>query len=245
VIRQVRAEILKIRSTRTTIGLVLGMLVLVVAITLLSGLLQHASDLENNTENQRQLLGIGGIAGVFSALAGLLLLTSEYRFGTIRPTYLVAPSWPRILGAKIIASLVVGGVFGIVGMGISYGIGYLCLSERNIPFALDHGDEAWLLLGTIAGTAIWGAIGVGLGSIVRNQIGAVIGLLAWSFVVENILFGLVPSVGRFTIVQASNAFQGSTEDHLLAPAVGGLVMLAWMTVLAVVGWAWTSRRDVA
>ena len=58
-IRQVRAEILKIRSTRTTIGLVLGMLVLVVAITLLSGLLQHASDLENNTENQRQLLGIG------------------------------------------------------------------------------------------------------------------------------------------------------------------------------------------
>ena len=58
-IRQVRAEILKIRSTRTTVGLVLGMLVLVVAITLLSGLLQHASDLENNTENQRQLLGIG------------------------------------------------------------------------------------------------------------------------------------------------------------------------------------------
>ncbi len=152
-IAQIRAEILKIRSTRTTIGLVLGMLVLVVAITLLSGLLQHASDLENNTENQRQLLGIGGIAGVFSALAGLLLLTSEYRFGTIRPTFLVAPSWSRILVAKIVASIVVGVVFGIVGMGLSYGIGYICLSQRDIPFALDHGDVAWLLLGTIAGTA--------------------------------------------------------------------------------------------
>jgi ABC-2 type transport system permease protein len=245
VIRQVRAEILKIRSTRTTVGLVLGMLVLVVAITLLSGLLQHASDLENNTENQRQLLGIGGIAGVFSALAGILVLTSEYRFGTIRPTFLVTPHWSRILGAKLVASFVVGVVFGAVGMALSYGIGYLCLSQRNIPFALDHGDIAWLLLGTIAGTGIWGAIGVGLGAIIRNQIGAVIGLLAWTFVVENILFGLVPSVGRYTIVQSSNAFQGSTADHLLSPAVGGLVMLAWMIVLAVVGLAWTSRRDVA
>ena len=31
--------------------------------------------------------------------------------------------------------------------------------------------------------------------IVRNQVGAIIGLLAWGFVVENLLFALVP-VGR-------------------------------------------------
>jgi ABC-2 type transport system permease protein len=244
VIRQVRAEILKIRSTRTTIGLVLGMLVLVVAITLLSGLLQHPRDLAS-TENQRQLLGIGGFAGVFSALAGILVLTSEYRFGTIRPTFLVAPSWPRVIGAKLIASFVVGVVFGIVGEALSYAIGYLCLSGRNIPFQLASGDIAWLLLGTIVGTGIWGAIGVGLGAIVRNQIGSVIGLLAWGFVIENILFGLVPSVGRYVPGQAQNALQGSTADHLLAPVLGGVVMLVWMAVLAAVGLAWTSRRDVA
>jgi hypothetical protein len=244
-IAQVRAEILKIRSTRTTVGLVLGMLVLVVAITLLSGLLQHASDLQNNTENQRQLLGIGGIAGVFSALAGILVLTSEYRFGTIRPTFLVSPSWSRILGAKLIASFVVGVVIGAVGMALSYGIGYICLSQRDIPFALDNRDIAWLLLGTIAGTGIWGAIGVGVGAIVRNQIGAVIGLLAWGFVVENILFGLLPSVGRYVPGQAQNALQGSTADHLLSPAVGGLVLLAWVAGLAAIGLVWTSRRDVA
>jgi ABC-2 type transport system permease protein len=244
VIRQIRAEILKIRSTRTTIGLVLGMLVIVVALTTLSGLLQHARDLQT-TEDQRQLLGIGSFAGVFSALAGILVMTSEYRFGTIRPTFLVAPSWTRILGAKVVASFLVGLVFGIVGLGLSYGIGYACLSGRNIDFAFGSGDIAWLWFGTVVGTGIWGAIGVGLGAIVRNQIGAVIGLLAWSFVIENILFGLVPSVGRYTIVQSQNAFQASTASHLLSPGLGGLVMLAWAVVLGAIGLAWTSRRDVA
>ena len=45
------------------------------------------------------------------------------------------------------------------------------------------------------GVALWGAIGTALGTIIRNQVGAVITLLAWGFVVDNLLFGLVPSVG--------------------------------------------------
>ena len=92
-INQIRAEIIKIRSTRTTLGLVIGMLVLVIAITLLTGLLESASDLANSKENQLQLLNTGSIAGVFAALAGILIVTSETRFGTIRPTFLVTPSW--------------------------------------------------------------------------------------------------------------------------------------------------------
>jgi ABC-2 type transport system permease protein len=244
VISQIRAEVLKIRSTRTTLGLVAGLLVIVIAFTVLSGLLQHARHL-TSTEDQRQLLGIGSISGLFSGLAGILVLTSEYRFGTIRPTFLVAPSWLRILGAKLIATFVVGVIFGIVGMALSYGIGYVCLSGRNISFALDNRDIALLLLGSILGSGIWGSIGVGVGAIVRNQIGAVIGILAWGFVVENLLFALVPSVGRFVPGEAANALQGSSADHLLSPAIGGLVMLAWLAGLALIGLLWTERRDVA
>ena len=46
-IAQIRAEILKIRSTRTTLGLVIGMLVLVLAFTVLTGLLENESTLAN------------------------------------------------------------------------------------------------------------------------------------------------------------------------------------------------------
>ena len=242
--RQTLAEILKIRSTRTTLGLVIGLLVLTIVISVLTGTLSDASSLMT-VEDQRQLLGLGNIAGLFAALAGILVVTSEYRFGTIRPTFLVTPSWVRILSAKVVASVVVGIVFGVVGVALSYGIGYVCLTQRNIPTLLDASQNSVLIFGTIAGTALWGGIGVGIGTIVRNQIGSVIGLLAWGFVVENLLFALVPSVGRWTPGQAQTALMGSSADHLLPAGLGGLVLLAWMLVLVVVGIAWTSRRDVA
>jgi ABC-2 type transport system permease protein len=80
--------------------------------------------------------------------------------------------------------------------------------------------------------------------IVRNQVGAIIGLLAWGFVVENLLFALAPSVGRLTPGQAQNAFMGLTTSHLLSPAAGGVVLLAWTVVLCLAGTALTARRDV-
>ncbi len=241
-INQIRAEVLKIRSTRTTLGFVAGTVVLVVAITLLTGLL---SDSLHTVEDQRQLFGLGSIAGLFAALAGILVITGEYRFGTIRPTFLVAPSWTRILGAKTVASMVAGVVFAVVGMVLSIGLGYLCLKQRGFPIVFHSGDWAYLLFGVIVGTAIWGGIGVGLGTLIRNQIAAVIVLLAWTFVIENLLFALVPGLGRYGPNQAQNAMIHSNADHLLSPAAGTAVLVLWMLVLVAAGAAWTSRRDVA
>ena len=95
-IGQANAELLKIRSTRTTIGIVLGMIALILLFSLLSGLLTKAPSLAS-TEDQRGLLSVGSLAGVFSALAGIMLVTSEYRFGTIRPTFLFTPKRSRVI----------------------------------------------------------------------------------------------------------------------------------------------------
>jgi ABC-2 type transport system permease protein len=102
VIAQVRAELLKIRSTRTTIGLLLGMVALILLFTLLTGLLSSVPSLSTR-KDQRQLLSLGSLAGIFSALAGLMLVTSEYRYGTIRPTILFTPGSLARARAKVIA----------------------------------------------------------------------------------------------------------------------------------------------
>ena len=94
------------------------------------------------------------------------------------------------------------------------------------------------------GIALRGAFGVGLGAILRSQVGAVIALLAWDFVVNSLLFGLAPSVGRFMPTPAANALMGLKTTHLLPPAAGGAVLLAWTAVLALAGLALTLRRDV-
>jgi ABC-2 type transport system permease protein len=122
VIAQVKAELLKIRTTRTTVGIVLGMVALILLFSLLSGLLTKAPDL-TRTEDQRGLLSVGSLAGVFSALAGIMLVTSEYRHGTIRPTFLFTPRRSRVVGAKLAAGVLAGIVFGLVGEGLGFAIG--------------------------------------------------------------------------------------------------------------------------
>jgi ABC-2 type transport system permease protein len=243
VIAQTRAELVKIRSTRTTLGLVLGMIGLILLFTLLSGLLPHVGHLSSK-EDQRGLLSVGSIAGVFSALAGILVVTSEYRFGTIRPTFLFNPSRSRVMAAKLAASILAGLAFGVLCEGLGFGVGYVILASRGVPYALNGGDTSLLVLGAVGGVALWGAIGVGVGAIIRNQVGAVIALLAWGFVVDNLLFGLVPSIGRLTPTRAGDALMGLTINHLLSPAAGGAVLIAWTAALAIAGIALTTRRDV-
>ena len=239
-----KAELLKIRSTRTTAGLVLAMVAIIVLFSLLTGLLTKVPDLVS-TEDQRNLLGVGNLAGVFSALAGIMLVTSEYRYGTIRPTFLFTPRRPRVLGAKVAAGVLAGVVFGIVGAALGFGIGYACLAGRGIDVALDGRQTALLLFGTVASTALWGGIGVGLGAIVRSQVAAIIGLLAWGFVAENLLFAFVPGLGRFGPVHAQDALVGLTTEHLLHASSGGLVLVAWAAVLSLVGLTLVVRRDVS
>jgi ABC-type transport system involved in multi-copper enzyme maturation permease subunit len=243
VIAQTRAEILKIRSTRTTLGLVLTLVGLVLLFVLLTGLLTESVSLDEE-QNQRDLLSLGSLSAVFAALAGVLLVTSEYRFGTIRPTFLVTPRRSRVVGAKLAAGMVAGLVFGVIGEALGFGIGRIILSARDIPTALDGGDVTQLLLGTPAATACWGGIGVGLATILRNQIASVIGLLAWVFVVDGLLFALVPSVGRLLPSAATDALIGQTREHLVPAAAGGALLVAWVAGLTLVGVVLTARRDV-
>ena len=242
-IAQIRAELLKIRTTRTTIALLLGMLALILLFTLLDSLLSHPSGLMGK-ENQRELLNVDSIAGVFAALTGVLLVTSEYRHGTIRPTILFNPIRSQVLTAKIVAGALAGAAFGILGEAIGWAISYAVLDARGIAIVLNSGDILLLAFGGLVSIVIWGAIGAALGTIIHSQVGAVITLLAWGFVIDTLLFGLVPSVGRYMPPRASDALAGLKTQHLLTPASGAIILIAWAIALALVGIGLASRRDI-
>ena len=82
--------------------------------------------------------------------------------------------------------------------------------------------------------ALWDAIDASLGAIIHNQVGSIITLLAWGLVVYNLLFGLVPSLGRFTPTCASDAPMGLRGNHLLSPSVGAITLLDWVCLLGII-----------
>ena len=239
----VRSELLKLRTTRTALGLIVGMVGLIVLVTLLNGLVGDASSL-GGRKDQFQLLANGSIASAFVALLGVLSLTTEIRHGTVTPTFLATPARRRVLGAKLIAIAAYGLVLGAVGIGLSYALGAICMDSRGITSVLSGSDIALVVGGGIAATVLWGLFGVAIGAVVRNQVGALVGLLIWTLFVENILFALVPSVGRFLPAQASSVLTQIDTEHQLPVTAGVLVFLAYIAVAVVAGAFVTEHHDV-
>jgi hypothetical protein len=95
-----------------------------------------------------------------------------------------------------------------------------------------------------------GAFGVCVGTLVRNQVVAIIGVLVFFFVVENTLLALAPEVGKFgptnTAPTAILGFEsdGDSDDDYLGAGAGLAVMLGWIAATAAAGAALLKTRDL-
>jgi ABC-2 type transport system permease protein len=246
---QLRAEMLKQRSTRTSLGLLAAMLGLVLVAELLHGF-GLAAEMLASTSAQLMVLGRGEfLAVLFAALLGALSITSEIRHGTIRPTFLVSPTRGRVVIAKVWVSMVIGAGFGLAASALAAAVGTAALRARGIDVQLDGDDYALLVGGGAAAAALWAAIGVGLGAIVRDQVPTLIGISAWLLFVEGLLVGDVAGpdiadVGRFAPGALGMAASGQDPGTLLAPALGALLLLLYAVAAAAAGWLATKRHDV-
>jgi ABC-2 type transport system permease protein len=245
---QLRSELFKQRSTGTSLGLFAAMLGLVLLAVLLHGVGLPAENLRGASE-QLMVLGRGEFLGaLFAALLGALSITSEIRHGTIRPTFLVTPSRGRVVAAKVWASALIGAGFGLAASALAVGVGTAALRARGIDVQLDGRDFALLVVGSAPAAALWAAIGVGVGAVVRQQVPTVVGLSAWLLFVEGLLVGDVSGVGdvgRFAPGAAAAAITGQDPDTLLAPAIGLVLLIVYAAAAGMAGAFSTTRRDVA
>ena len=241
---QLRAELLKQRSTSTNLGLFLAMLGLVLLAVLLHGLSLPADRLESASD-QVEVFRFGSLLGaLFAGLVGAMSITGEIRHGTIRPTFLMTPRRGRVVTAKIVASGLVGIVFALVAVGVALGVGSAALAARGIPITLDGSDYTLMPAGGIASAALWAPIGLGLGALLRNQVASLVAIVLWLFFIENLLLDFVPGAGRFAPGAAAAAITGLDRDTLLAPAPGALLLALYAAAIAAAGWIATVRRDV-
>jgi ABC-2 type transport system permease protein len=245
---QLRSELLKLRSTTTSLSLFGGMLGLVLFAVLLHGLGLPASNVGGSSD-QLMVFGRGEFLGaLFAALVGALSITSEFRHGTIRSTFLITPRRGRVVAAKVWASALIGAGFGLAASALAAAVGIAALQVRGIDIQLDGGDYVLLLAGGAAAAALWAAIGVGLGALVRNQVPTLVGLCAWLLFVEGLLVGDVADVaevGRFAPGAAAAAISGQDADTLLTPAVALVLLAVYAGAIALAGSLATDRRDVA
>jgi ABC-2 type transport system permease protein len=199
------------------------------------------------------------IGYVFPVLLGALAVTSEFRHRTLTTTFLAEPHRSVVLTGKFWTGLIVGGLFGVIGFATSVGAGAAALAAFGLDTGLDS-TEMWALIGRgVLAMALWGAIGVGLGSLVPNQVAAIVIVIAFTQFVEPILRfaaslnDVSANIGKFLPGAASDALVGSSFYSMAGTGPvtslewwqGGLVLLGIAVITTVIGGATTWRRDVA
>ncbi|SDN46052.1 ABC-2 transporter permease [Allokutzneria albata] len=192
---------------------------------------------------------------LFAALVGVIGVTGEYRHRTITTTYLTAGSRDSVLVAKLIAYAALGGVYGVAAAVFGSIGAVLGSGGEGFPSAV-----SWLAICAvgIVSSVLWALFGVGLGALVGNQLGAVLGLLLYTQLVEGALSALLRAQGAeevppflpytagndMTMDLALNLFFGDlpgrlTDSPLVAPLRQALTEGApiwWASALIFLGY---------
>ena len=166
-----RAELIKLRTTRTFVVLTAAALAISLLVVVLTTTLQ-----DEWTEDDARDLFATDFTGLFILLLGVMGMAGEWRHRTITSTVLAAPRRLRLLSAKTISYAVAGIAISLIVTVTIMAIGILILSARDLP-TVGLGDLADVLWRNLVVAAYLGAFGVCIGGLIRNQIVAIVGLL--------------------------------------------------------------------
>ena len=251
--RLLRAELRKVLTTRLWWGMLLGALALtafgVAAQIGSNGLPGNPAPPLGTVVTQRQVFSTSSAGDLFSMVVGIILISTEFRHFTSRPTFLSEPHRARVLSAKLVTAALVGLVYGISTVCLTAAIAIPWLAAKQVDLLWTQADLITLLLGSVASVTLFAVIGIGVGVLIRNQVAAVIAAVAYRFIAEP-LMSLIPYVkeaypylpGAATAALVGGRAQG--EGALLQPWQGGLVLLGWGLLFAAAGWLFTLRRDI-
>ncbi len=233
-----RAEFLKLRTTR----LVAGMTSLAVALTALIGVLE-AVTADTGTGmaipslatagGLRDNLASTGFALLVAALLGVVITNGEFRLKTATDTYLDQPGRGRVLAAKAITAAVAGAVLGIAAAATATGIALGFAASQGYPLALSGPALARYAGGTVIGSALLAAAGAGAGSLIRHQTGAIIAVVAWGLVIELVVGATVTAVGPFLPYTAAAMMAGDTNGGGMPQIPRGVAALPYPAAIAV------------
>jgi hypothetical protein len=236
----VRAEVLKLRTTRTALGFLTATVVLSLALLTL----QLAFSDFPTQDDVRSVLSGASVLAALLLVFGIVGTTGEYRHGTITGSLLVAPVRSRLVASKLIAYAASGLLLGAAAMVVTFVVGIPWLDAKEGAASLGKSDLVKLFAGGIFVAGVYGAIGVGVGTIVRGQAPAVITALVYLFVLEPTILAISEPIAAFTVSGASSGVLGLEYDWTLSPFPAALVLLAWVGVLSAIGIVLEQRRDV-
>ncbi|MGC5021578.1 ABC transporter permease [Micromonospora sp. DT47] len=267
----VRSELLKIRTTSTWWLLGLGAFLSIVLAFALNAWLAHVA-LGGNAEEfgvtaeqatapaqAANLYTSGQYLGLlFVMLIGILMVTNEFFHQTATTTFLTTPRRTSVILAKLGAASLLGFGFWLATTVIDLVAGAIFLTLDGHGTQLGEWTVHRALLLNLLAYAIWTILGVGIGTLIPNQLGAVITAavlyLVGTQVVQLLFFLLSGWLDSAAVVKWQVVWPAVASQVMISGAASELTPDWWVGALVLVGYALASgvagvlitrRRDIS
>jgi ABC-2 type transport system permease protein len=234
-----RGELLKARTSPVTWGFAAAIVALTALNTSLS--LSDALTPLSTEDGVRHVFTAGRDFAVLFVALGAVGAAGEFRHRTAVPTFLATPARDRVLVAKALAYAAFGLLvaLGCVVVQLGIGLPWIAAEAPSVsPFSAAVVEPC--LAGLLSGVA-YTSVGVALGTLVRNQVVALVATFGWFAVAENALATLAPDVSRFL---PGGLFSGTDQVELLALPLAVALLLAYALALGAIAARTTLRRDI-
>lgn len=250
-----RSEWTKLRTVRSTIWTLVFTVVSMIGIGALLTALEvsrwdhrSARDVASFDPLLYAFAGVN-LAQLSIGVLGVLVMTSEYGTGAIRLSVTATPQRRLLLGAKVATFSLVAGAVSLASCLAAFFIGQEILARKHAGVSIGDPGVLRAVLGAVFYLTLIGAIGVGIGTIVRHTAGAVAILFAVLLVIPGLVM-LLPSpwnnnVSEYLPGAAGEAVASISQiEGLLPPGEGFVVLCGYALATLAAAGVILKRRDV-
>jgi ABC-type transport system involved in multi-copper enzyme maturation permease subunit len=248
--RLVQSEWTKLLTTRVWIGLLAGACLLgggfAALLTAFAGNADSGLPPVGTAEFEKLAFAVASNGTVLTMVLGIIGMTQEYRHRTATPTFLASPRRGRVVLAKLVAYALAAVPFAVVVCAVTVLVVVVYADARGAAPSFTA-DNVGVLARAGLALVIYAVIGVGLGALLRNQVGAIVGGLVYLYVVEPIIRGIPATSGAYKWMPggALEAMTATTQGtELLGAWQGAALLLGYGLLAAVLGSLLAVRRDV-
>ena len=189
------------------------------------------------------------VAQLAIAVLGVLVISGEYSTGMIRSSFMAVPRRLPVLWAKLTTYGFVTFVLMLASSFISFFAVQAIVKRRHLQHALSDPHALRAVIGAALFLTVLGALGLGLGALIRNTAGGIAAFVGLLFVLPGVVAILPSSIGdKINPYLPLNA--GTTvltvrfdDSHHLAAWAGFAVFCGYAAVVIGAAAIAMARRD--